>query len=341
MRKGMGAIIISVLVLGGCAGVRPIAPPKDEPALVWPKPPDPPRIRFLFSLTRPDDLGMRKGFFQRVWEFFAGERLEQVEKPYGVAAQGDRIYITDQALRVIHIFDLQAGSYHQIERAGDRFFETPLGIVVDEDGRLYVSDPDARRLYLFDEDGDLLRDADVAEDILRPTGLAFDRTQGRLYVVDTLGHKVVVFDRDLRRQGEIGGRGERDGEFNFPTHAFMGEDGRLYVVDTFNFRVQAFAPDGRYLFKFGRPGNSLASFAQPKGIAVDSQGHIYVVEGRLNVIKIFDSRGQLLLVLGGLGAERGRFWLPIGLYIDDADRIYVADSFNQRVQVFQYLRGQP
>ncbi|MFQ5552179.1 MAG: 6-bladed beta-propeller [Thermoplasmata archaeon] len=340
MNKGKAIILLSVLLLGGCATTRPITSP-DGPDLVWPEPPDPPRIRFLYSLTRPDDLGITKGFFQRLWEFFAGKRLEQVEKPYGVAAEGERIYITDQALRVIHIFDLEAGSYGRVERAGDRYFEALLGIAVDGDGRFYVSDPDASRLYLFDEDGELLRSADVGEAILRPTGLAFDRARGLLYVVDTLGHKVVILDRDFQRRGEIGRRGERDGEFNFPTHAFVRKDGRLYVADTFNFRVQAFAPDGTYLFKFGRVGNSLASFAQPKGIAVDSEGHIYVVEGRLNVIKVFDSGGQLLLVLGGLGAERGRFWLPTGLYIDAADRIYVADSFNQRVQVFQYLREQP
>ncbi|MFQ5553385.1 MAG: 6-bladed beta-propeller, partial [Thermoplasmata archaeon] len=309
--------------------------------LVWPEPPDPPRVRFKYSLTRPEDLGMDKGFFQRLWEFFAGERLVRVEKPYGVAVHRGRIYITDQALRVVHIFDRQAGSYRGVARAGDRYFDSPLGIAVDAKGRFYVSDPDARRLYLFDPEGELLRTANTSKFVLRPTGLAFDRGRGVLYVVDTLGHKVVVFDSDLRKRGEIGGRGRRDGEFNFPTHAFVDKEGRLYVADSFNFRVQAFAPDGRYLFKFGRIGNSLTSFAQPKGIAVDSEGHIYIVEGRLNVIKIFDRTGQLLLVFGGLGAERGRFWLPTGLFIDAADRIYVADSFNQRVQVFQYLRGHP
>jgi hypothetical protein len=42
------------------------------------------------------------------------------------------------------------------------------------------------------------------------------------------------------------------------------------------------------------------------------------------------SQGQ-----GGDGP--GEFSLPAGLTIDEQDRIWVADSFNRRVQVFQYL----
>jgi DNA-binding beta-propeller fold protein YncE len=30
--------------------------------------------------------------------------------------------------------------------------------------------------------------------------------------------------------------------------------------------------------------------------------------------------------------------LPAGLFIDEKDKIYVADSYNNRVQIFQYLK---
>ena len=41
----------------------------------------------------------------------------------------------------------------------------------------------------------------------------------------------------------------------------------------------------------------------------------------------------------GQGSAAGELLLPAGLYIRD-DRIYVADSYNRRVQVFQYLASQ-
>ena len=39
---------------------------------------------------------------------------------------------------------------------------------------------------------------------------------------------------------------------------------------------------------------------------------------------------------GRRGTGLGDFQLPAGLFIDQNDRVYVVDSFNRRVQVFQY-----
>ena len=44
--------------------------------------------------------------------------------------------------------------------------------------------------------------------------------------------------------------------------------------------------------------------------------------------------------LGSAGSEEGSFWLPAGIAADEQDRIYVADTYNHRVQVFQFL-GEP
>jgi DNA-binding beta-propeller fold protein YncE len=54
-------------------------------------------------------------------------------------------------------------------------------------------------------------------------------------------------------------------------------------------------------------------------------------------VQVFDETGKLLLFWGTSGQEAGKFWLPAGLLIDAQDRIYVADSYNNRVQIFQYL----
>ena len=45
---------------------------------------------------------------------------------------------------------------------------------------------------------------------------------------------------------------------------------------------------------------------------------------------------------GRSGQDYGEFWMPAGLWIDQNDKIYVADSYNKRVQIFQYLKeGKP
>ena len=53
-------------------------------------------------------------------------------------------------------------------------------------------------------------------------------------------------------------------------------------------------------------------------------------------VQVFDKPGQLLYVFGGRGTALGRFQLPTGVFIQTNDRVYVVDSYNRRVQVFQY-----
>jgi hypothetical protein len=54
---------------------------------------------------------------------------------------------------------------------------------------------------------------------------------------------------------------------------------------------------------------------------------------------MFDSNGRMLMAFGSPGYGYGNFWLPSGIFIDSNDRIYVSDTYNKRVQVFQYLKG--
>jgi hypothetical protein len=60
-----------------------------------------------------------------------------------------------------------------------------------------------------------------------------------------------------------------------------------------------------------------------------------------HVFQIFDAHGSFLLNIGAQGRGTGEFWLPSGIFIGRQDTIYVADAYNQRVQVFRYVGGQP
>lgn len=73
-------------------------------------------------------------------------------------------------------------------------------------------------------------------------------------------------------------------------------------------------------------------------MAVDSDGHVYVLDSRFENVQVFDHVGALLMAFGGEGDGPGEFALPSGITIDQGDRIWIADTYNRRVQVFQYLR---
>lgn len=302
-------------------------------SVVWPEPPQTARIRLVGMFGEPEDLGIRKSIFGRFWSWIAGAAPREMVRPYAIATDGPRIAVADPGVGVVHFFDTTGRKYVRIDSAGSELLASPVGVALAGDS-LYVSDSALGKIFVFDAEAKLVR---TIEGLERPTGLAWDGADGRLYVVDTTGHKIVAFGADGHRLFEFGGRGTDKGKFNFPSHVTIWGD-HLYVNDTMNFRIQIFDLDGTYISSFGNHGDGTGDFAQPKGIGVDSEGHIYVVDALFNRVQIFDDRGRLLLVFGEDGADPGGFWLPAGVHISQ-DRIYVADSYNRRVQIFQYLGG--
>ena len=200
--------------------------------------------------------------------------------------------------------------------------------------RIFVADSALGKVFVLDNKGELLTSITGLQ---RPTGLFFDQQANRLYVADTLSHVIVVFDQNGLRLFEFGKRGVGQGEFNFPSHIFMSAN-RLLVNDNMNFRIQAFDKDGHFLSSFGNHGDGSGSFSQPKGVAADSKGNIYVAGATIDRVQVFSPGGEFLLAFGSKGGGAGQFLMPTGLTITD-DKIYVADSFNRRIQVFEYLGG--
>lgn len=330
LRCALLALLLATCTAAEQSSVELRAP--EEP-LVWPPPPAAARIEFLYGFREPRDLGIRPAFFKQVWETIVGEENRTMVRPYAVAVQGGRLAVADPGLGAVHLFDRAAKDYRRIVQAGDRPLITPVGVAFGGD-LILVADSALEAAFAFDSDGELVF---AIRGLERPTGLAYDPDGDRLFVSETLGHRISVFDGTGKKLSSFGGRGAADGEFNYPSHLFL-RAGRLYVNDTMNFRVQAFGLDGRLLSSFGRHGDGSGDFAQPKGIAVDSEQHVYVVDAIFDRVQIFDAKGKFLLAFGESGVQAGGFWLPSGLFIAE-NLIYVADSYNSRVQVFRFLGG--
>jgi DNA-binding beta-propeller fold protein YncE len=331
------------LIAGGCATTEMPSSFSEthvmDSLLVWPPSPQTPRIQYLGSLSKPADLGMQHSWFSRVLDTVFGTEKRQgvMLRPFGVFADADRIYVTDPGVYLLHVFDLKGKRYFQIKNVGDQKLVSPVGIAVDEHKKIYLSDSVLRKVFQFNKDGEYLREIGSSQIFLRPTGIAVD--EDRVYVVDTLGHKILVFSKE---HGTLlftfGKKGGLEGSFNYPTNIFIGKDKHLYITDSMNFRVQIFDRDGNVVYYFGKAGDGSGNFSKPKGIAVDSEGHIYVADAHFDTIQIFDKDGRLLLVFGKSGTGGGEMTLPAGVFIDNQDKIYVADSFNKRIQIFQYLK---
>lgn len=330
-------IIVGLAALLAFACAAPNKLPKDGlqvSSIVWPAPPLKARVKYLYQFTNPADLGITQSWLSQIWGWISGRNLTYgMVRPYAIAVQDELIAVTDPGRKVVHLFDTASNEYEQITKADDTYFSSPVGVAIGDD-QIYISDSRLGKIFVFTGTGDFVR---AIEGLERPTGLYFDKKNNLLYVTETLAHRVIAFNSEGEEQFSFGQRKENKGNFNFPSHLVLDDD-KLYVNDTMNFRIQAFGLGGKYISSFGKHGDASGHFSQPKGIGVDSKGHIYVVDAMFHRVQIFDREGRYLMAFGSQGNETGEFWLPSGLFIDQ-DKIYVADSYNRRVQVFQYVGG--
>lgn len=316
-----------------------------DPQLVWPLPPEPPRIQYLRTYQGANDFKAAKKPSRLAMLMLGpqdpGGGGDNLVKPYGVAAsKAGKVYVADTAAKRAFVFDPEKKEVSFLGEDGAGRLSKPIGVAVDGDDTVFVADATLKRVFGYDTDGRMRIAIGHEGELDNPSGLAIDRVNHRLYVADSGKHQVLVYSSlDGSAQQTIGTRGSDDAQFNFPTNLSVDRQGHLYVADTLNFRVQVFDPKGQFARTFGTLGDGPGQMNRPKGVGVDSEGHVYVVDASFNNFQIFDDAGQLLLFVGSGGRNPGEFILPAGMSVDEQDRLYVADQGNSRVQVFQYLNG--
>jgi len=329
--------LATACVVAACSSAQPIT--VDQAPLTWPEQVDEKaRVEFVRAVSRPEDFDIRKGFFQRFGEFLFGEVDAKLVRPMAVVAVNDAVFVADPGSKGVHRFDLKGGRYDLITAEREAPLPSPVGLAVGADGEVYVADSALSRVLVIRPGAREAVPLDLPM-LRQPTGLAFDRKTGRLFVSETAEHRIRVFGRGGTEVATFGTRGTEEGEFNFPTYLWLDKRGRLFVTDSLNYRVQVFGEDGKFEREFGRAGDAAGDFLRQKGVATDSFGHVYVVDGLFGALLIYDEGGRLLLSIGNLGQARGEFWLPAGIFIGDDDRIYVADAYNGRIQIFRYIGG--
>lgn len=334
-RINMSKILKALLVLAVPLLLISCTPP-ELPDLVWPGPPNPPRIKYVKSFRSGTDI---KGVSIIGSVLLGANKSFTLRKPNNIHIDKDgRILVTDTAYADVFIYDFHNKKVSAVSSSGTKVFFKPIGVTTDDTGRIFVSDTRSDQVGVLDHKGRLLSYLTPGVPFEQPTGMAVDSKNGILYVVDTHLHNVQSFDlKTLKHRQTIGERGKEEGSFNYPSAITVDRDGNFYVVDTMNARVQVFDIKGRFLYSYGKFGDAPGEFARPKGVAIDSEGHVYVVDAAFNNVQIFDNEGNMLMAFGGYGNDRGHMILPAGIAIDQDDFIYVTDSWNERVDVYEFL----
>lgn len=359
MRKTVFMLSFLGLTLSSCTDIKyemQDMPPELslEQRRVWPPPPEKPRYAFIGELTGMRNFKVAEGQegpqgAEKALMWIAGVdpatgfRRRGVEgvlqRPQtGAVDEMGRVFVTDSSRSAVFLFDNIKGTLRVwTEAEAGLSFSSPVGIAMGRPGEVLVTDAELGLVFRLSREGRPL--SSFGHGLLtRPTGLARDGKNGLVYVADTRGHDIKVFDDNGEFIRLIGGPGEGEGEFNAPTHLAFSRD-KLYVTDTLNARVQVFDQDGRFLRMLGKRGNFVGNLVRPKGVAADIDGNIYVVESLHDHLLVYDARGEFLLPIGGTGKEVGSFYLPSGIWTDRGKKIFVSDMFNGRVMMFQYLGG--
>jgi DNA-binding beta-propeller fold protein YncE len=321
----------------------PSSPPPTD--LIWPLPPDPPRIRWLaeyIDMAKVKNAPKKSAWLDKVTGTKTPEEKLELRKPYGITTDSrGRIYIADTERKVVFMLDPAAKIVERREGNGRAPLAMPVGVAVDSQDRLFVSDAALHIVVCFNPAGEPIAHFGASA-LGRPGGIAIDRARNRLYVADAKESRIAAFDtRSLEFRAFLGGPDtpgrKENGKFSAPTNVAVDRNGLIYVADTWNCRVQILDPEGRFLRAFGTQGDRPGEFIRPKGIAVDSEGHIYVADAEFNNFQILTPGGKPLLAVGALGAAPGQFTLVAGLHIDSQNRIFTTEQFKGRVQVFQYI----
>ncbi|MEI8196424.1 MAG: 6-bladed beta-propeller [Phycisphaerae bacterium] len=350
--------LFSLVLLGGCATEPGILFPQAATMPAWPPPPETARIVWVGQLMTDRDLKPGVNGMEAVGQAIFGKHDPRaMGSPYALCTDGGkdggRLFVADSNAHVVHMFDLATRKY-QTWKPGKKAppLNIPVGVAWDagpaetsgagagdQNGRLLVSDSAAGVIFVFDSTGKYI--GQLGAGILqRPCGLALEPGTRRIVIADAKAHQIVVLDPDGREVARIGSRGTRLGEFNFPTTVAFDTQGQLFVCDTLNFRVQQFDRAYKPVRIVGKKGDMPGYFAQPKAIALDAEDHLYVLDSQFENVQLFDSQGRPLMDFGEEGSGPGQFWLPTGIFIErgaaGTARIWLADSFNGRIQVFDY-----
>jgi DNA-binding beta-propeller fold protein YncE len=331
-------------------------PQVDISKLVWPQPPNLPRIRYTsyFAGMKFDTAASNKKPKQSWMDRLAGGQTQdekvtrkdfpfQLLGPYGMAVDSkNRLYVADQKVGAIFIFNTETRDSQLIRNGFEAHFAMINAIAIDDNDRFFVSDGKLGKVLVFDANHKI--EAQITEGLVNPLGLAIDTERRFLYVVDTKQDVVFVYDADtLKPLRKIGTPGKKHtltgpGEFSLPTNIALDKEGNVYVTDSLNFRVEIFDADGNFLSQFGQHCDAIGCFERPKGIAVDSDGHIWVVDTNLALVEIFNRNGELLAYVGGPGRSLGRFDDPMGITIDKNNRVFVSEQYPWgRIQQFRYI----
>ncbi|MBS1806716.1 MAG: hypothetical protein JST84_00825 [Acidobacteria bacterium] len=247
---------------------------------------------------------------------------------------------------------------------------SPVAVVFDAAGNLFIADADNHKIRKVTPDGMISTFAGTGEDgfsgdggkapaafLSSPAGLAVDAI-GNVFIADSGNNcirKVNVSDGTIITVAGNGSPGfSGDGgaataaQLNYPLGIAVDRNGNLFISDVNNLVIRKVGTDGK-ISRFAGTGNfgysgdgglaTQADMSYPVQLAVDKDGNVAFVDNYNAVIRRVTTDGKIATVFGnefgaiqeGIAPNGFGFIDPRGVAIDAAGNFFVSDLGAQHV----------
>ena len=225
------------------------------------------------------------------------------------------------------------------------FFNSPIGIVIDASGYIYVADSANNRIQKLSPDGALITKwgtyGEADGQFRVPRWMAIDGN-GDVYVTEADFNRIQKFTANGEFIKKWGSSGSGDGQIDRVAGIATDSSGNVYVVDLGNYRIQKFSSKGVFITKWGSHGSGDGEFAMIEGeppnagITIDENNNVYVIDPGNHRIQKFNSDGAFITKWGRYGSGDGEFNSPCGIFVDVNGSIYVTDSGAQQYSIHKF-----
>ena len=266
--------------------------------------------------------------------------ISGVKEPRHIAfaATGEIVVCERSPAHCVSVLD---SSYRHLRSFGntgpeERKLDTPLGVAISSDNTVFVAA--CHCVKKFTLEGQFIASVGTRGSgrlqFKTPWAIAYNGTNNKVYVCDTLNHRITILNHDLTLHGSFGSIGSDPGQFNKPKGISVDTKGNVVVADRDNHRIQVFDASGHFLSAITHTmsGQQLQG---PVSVSVGPDNCVYVLEKDICRVSIFNHAGKYIKSFGRRGDKDGEFGWAYCVAVSDEGYVYVSDTDNNQIQVFK------
>jgi hypothetical protein len=180
---------------------------------------------------------------------------------------------------------------------------TPRGVAVDVNGDIFIGNDLANDVKVYNYTSSTSQFdyiSTLGATVQKPSAIEIDST-GKIYVVDTNTHQVMIFNPDLSLLTSFGVAGSGDGQLWYPKDLALDEIRReIVILDKGGpeaVRIQAFDLDTYSWIRTvaQSSGLDIGQMQTPVGVELDTEGRVYISDSAKEGIQVLNgSNGNYL-----------------------------------------------